>query len=77
MLDQYAKEIQNLTKRQYHKLSDKISTLESARVYANMLVDKSNYIGEIPYLDEIINPNDDYIIDRDKQLNLVRRLLRR
>ena len=73
----YAKEIQNLTKRQYHKLSDKISTLENARMYANMLVDKSNYIGEIPYLDEIINPNDDYIIDRDKQLSLVRRLLKR
>ena len=73
----YAKEIQNLTKRQYHKLSDKISTLENARVYANMLVDKGKCIGEIPYLDELINLNDDYIIDRDKQLNLVRRLLRR
>ena len=46
-------------------------------MYANMLVDKSNYIGELPYLDEIINPNDDYIIDSDKQLSIVRRLLKR
>ena len=73
----YAKEIQKLTKRQYHKLSDKITTLENARVYANMLVDKGHYIGEIPYLDELINPKDDYIIDRDKQLSLVKRLLMR
>ena len=73
----YAKEIQNLTKKQYHKLSDKITTLENSRQYANMLVDRQNQIGEIPYLDELINPNDDYIYDRDKQLSLVRRLLKR
>lgn len=70
----YAKEIQKLSKKQYHKLSDKIATLENTRMYANMLVDKSNYIGEIPYLDELINPDDDYIYDRDKQLSLARRL---
>ena len=73
----YAKEIQHLTKRQYHKLSDKITTLENARIYANMLVDRSNSIGEIPYLDELIDPNDDYIYDRDKQLGLVRRIFKR
>ena len=73
----YAKEIQHLTKRQYHKLSYKITTLENARIYANMLVDRSNSIGEIPYLDELIDPNDDYIYDRDKQLGLVRRIFKR
>ena len=31
------------------------------RKYANILVDKNNSISEIPYLDEIINQNDDYI----------------
>lgn len=73
----YAKEIQYLTKRQYHKLSDKITTLENARTYANMLVDRNNPIGEIPYLDELIDQNDAYIYDRDKQLSLVRRFLKR
>ena len=42
-----------------------------------MLVDRSNSIGEIPYLDELIDPNDDYIYDRDKQLGLVRRIFKR
>lgn len=73
----YAKEIQHLTKRQYHKLSDKITTLENSRIYANMLVDRSNPIGEIPYLDELIDSNDDYIYDRDKQLSLARRIFKR
>lgn len=73
----YAKEIQNLTKRQYHKLSDKIITLENSREYANMLVDRSNPIGEIPYLDDLIDTRDEYVYDREKQLSLVRRILRR
>ena len=73
----YAVEIKHLTKRQYHKLSDKILTLENARMYANMLVDRNNPIGKIPYLDELIDQNDDYIYDRDKQLSLVRRFLKR
>ena len=73
----YAIEIQHLTKRQYHKLSDKILTLENARMYANILVDRNNPIGKIPYLDELIDQNDDYIYDRDKQLSLVRRFLKR
>lgn len=73
----YAKEIQYLTKKQYHKLSDKITTLENAKMYANMLIDESNPIGQIPYLDELIDLNDDYIYDRYKQLGLVRRFLKR
>ena len=73
----YAKEIQCLTKKQYHKLSDKITTLENAKMYANMLVDRNNPIGQVPYLDELIDLNDDCIYDRYKQLSLVRRFLKR
>ena len=73
----YAKEIQYLTKRQYHKLSERIVTLENTRMYANMLVDRCNPIGEIPYLDELIDSNDNYIYDRDKQLSLARRIFKR
>lgn len=72
----YAKELQSLTKREYHKLSDKITTLENSRMYANELVDRTTTIGDIPYLDELIDINDDYIYDREKQLSLVRRLFR-
>lgn len=32
---------------------------------------------EIPYMDELIDDNDDYIIDREKQLSLTKRLFRR
>ena len=72
----YAKELQNLTKREYQKLSKKISTLENTRKYANELVDKTNSIGDIPYLDELIDINDNYIYDREKQLSLVKRMLK-
>lgn len=73
----YAKELQNLTKREYHKLSNKIITLENMRKYANELVDKTNPIGNIPYLDEMIDINDNYIYDRAKQLSLVKRILKK
>ena len=71
----YAEEIQHLTKRQYHKLSNKIVTLENSRQYANMLVDRENPIGEIPYLDELIDTNDNYIYDRERQMSLLKRIL--
>ena len=34
------------------------------------------YYGKIPYLDELIDQNDAYIYDRDKQLSLARRFLK-
>lgn len=70
----FLKELQNLTKREYNKLSDKIITLENSRKYANELVDKTISIGDIPYLDELIDIDDDYIYDRKKQLSFVKRL---
>ena len=73
----YVKELQSLTKREYHKLSDKITTLENSRMYANELIYRTTTIGDIPYLDELIDINDDYIYDREKQLSLVRIVFRR
>ena len=72
----YAKEIQRLSKKEYHKLSDRIITLDKMKDYANRLVDKKCNIGEIPYLDEIICLDDDKVYDRDKQLSLFRRIFR-
>ena len=73
----YLEEIQKLTKKQYHKLSDKIITLENMREYANRLVDRSNPIGEIPYLDELIDITDDCVFDREKQLSFIKRIFRK
>ena len=72
----YAKEIQRLSKKEYHKLSDRIITLDKMKDYANRLVDKKCNIGEIPYLDEIISLDDNVVYDRDKQLSLFRRIFR-
>ena len=41
-----------------------------------MLKDKDNPIGEIPYLDELIDESDDYTYDRVKHLNFTTRMLR-
>lgn len=65
----YGKELQNLTKKEYRKLSNKLDTFKNIKQYANELMDKTTSIGEIPYLDELIDPNDKYIIDRNKQLS--------
>ena len=73
----YAKELQKLTKKEYHKLSDKITTLENTRIYANILSDRSIPIRYIPYLDELIDYNDDYVYDREKQLSVIRKIFRR
>lgn len=66
----YLKEVQKLTKKEYHTLSDNIKTLENARKYANILINRNSKIFNIPYLDELIDENDDFVIDRNKQLSL-------
>lgn len=73
----YAKELQKLNRKSYSKLAEKSNTLEEMRKYANALLDRSNPVPEIPYLDELIWLDDDLVYDRDKQLSLFRRLIRR
>ena len=70
----YLKEIQTISKRNYNSLANNIKTLENSRKYANILIDKNNYISSIPYLDELIDDNDNYIIDRYKQLTLSKKI---
>ncbi len=69
-LTMYGEPLQIITKKQYHTLSDHIQTLENLRNTANMLVDKSSPIKDIPYLDEVIDLKDDYEIDREKILSI-------
>ena len=66
----YFEEVQKLTEKEYHSLSDNIKTLENARKYANILIDRNSKIFNIPYLDELIDENDSFVIDRNKQLSL-------
>lgn len=66
----YLREIQTLNRRKYNKLANHINTLNNTREFANILVDRSNPISNIPYLDELIDDKDDYVIDRFKQLSL-------
>ena len=73
----YGEVLQRITKRQYHILSDNIRTLENLREIANILVDKKIPIRDIPYLDEVIDLTDDYIIDRKKILSLKQKLFRK
>ncbi len=69
-LTMYGQLLQKITRRQYHTLSDKIQTLENLRDIANMLVDKSSLITDLPYLDEAIDLTDNYEIDRKKVLTM-------
>ena len=73
----YAKEIQKMNKKSYSRLAEKSNTLEEMRKYANVLLDKSTPIPAFPYLDELIWLDDDFVYDRDKQLSLFKRFIRR
>ena len=73
----YAKELQKLNRKSYSKLAEKSNTLEEMRKYANLLLDRSNPVPAIPYLDELIWLDDDLVYDRYKQLSLFKRLIRR
>lgn len=73
----YAKELQKLNRKSYSKLAEKSNTLEEMRKYANALLDRSNPVPVIPYLDELIWLDDDLVYDRYKQLSLFKRLIRR
>ena len=75
-LTMYGNVLQRITKKQYHTLSDNIQTLENLRNTANMLVDKNCPIQNIPYLDEVIELNDDYEIDRNKILTIKQKVFK-
>lgn len=73
----YLEELQMLSKRQYYHLLKHIVTLQNMDEYAKRLIDRTKTIPEIPYLDEFIDDLDDYLIDREKQLSIKEKILRR
>ena len=73
----YGEVLQKITKKQYHALSDHIQTLRNLQNTANMLVNKKCQINDIPYMDEVIDLNDNYEIDREKILTIKQRIFRK
>lgn len=67
----------NIPKRNLDILSRDVETIDRTMVYVKDLLKKSNVLPEVPYLDELIVPEDDYVMDREKQFNLLRRILKK
>lgn len=72
----YLRELQKLSNKKYSSLSDNILTLENCREYANKLLEFRT-LPEVPYLDELIDDNDSYLIDRNKQISITKKIFRR
>ncbi len=70
----YYREVQKMTDKRYAYLANNLKSLENAKLYAEILADKNRPIPDIPYLDEIIDDSDEFLIDRAKQVTLVQRL---
>lgn len=73
----YGELLQKISRRQYDILANNIHTLENLREVFNMLIDKKVKISNIPYLDEVIDLNDNYIVDRERVLSLKQTIFRR
>lgn len=61
----YLKEIQFLTVDEYNLLSNDVNLLKSMKKYIDILLDKENEVPDIPYVDELLTINDNYIINRN------------
>lgn len=71
----YLKEIQKLSNKKYKSLSNNINTLEILAPTIKDLLDRNKSLIELPYLDEIIDQSDNYIIDRNTQFNKLEKVL--
>ena len=68
----YYKEIQDLSKKEYYQLFNKLQTIRNGHnVFSRV---KRTAGVRIPYLDELISLEDDYVIDRMTQKNYRKRI---
>ena len=72
----FDEEINHISKRQYKELSNNVVTLKESRELFETLLNKKSLLTTLPYLDEIIDDSDDYIVDREKLLTLKRKIFR-
>lgn len=75
----FASEIQNVTQKRYLLMSEEVDSIYNSVDVANRLIDRCEFIGEIPYLDEFISSDDIGILDRckHKQKEFSRRYIKR
>lgn len=73
----FNKYLYNIPKRQLDVLALNVETINRTMVYVKDLLEKSRVLPEVPYLDELIVSEDDYILDKEKQFNLLRRILKK
>lgn len=73
----FNKYLYNIPKRELEILSLDVETINRTMFYVKDLLNKSKILPEVPYLDELIVPEDDYVLDREKQFNLLRRILKK
>ena len=76
-LEIYGEVLENITKKQYRALSKNIQTLENLKEIVKQICKKNASIRNLPYLDEVIDLQDDYEVDREKILTMRKRILRR
>ena len=62
----FALELQKVSQRKFLRMSEDVETVYNSVDVANMFIDRSEVIGDVPYLDELISANDTGILDRWK-----------
>ena len=67
----FINEIQRVTSRQYNHLSKKLNTLNNMRPYTNLEISSIN---DLPYVDSLLDTNDDYVLNRIKQMPIKQRI---
>ena len=72
----FDEEINHISKRKYKELSNNVGTLKNSKELFETLLNKKSLLTTLPYLDEIIDDSDDYIVDRERLLTLKRKIFR-
>lgn len=73
----YNRYLHIIPRRNLNFLAKNVETIYNTMIFIDTLLDKSKIIPEVPYLDELIIPSDDYVMDREKEFNLLRRILKK
>lgn len=72
----YKKYLYEISRNNLYLLSKNVETLNKTMLYVESLL-KDKEIIEVPYMDELIVQTDDYVMDRQKEFSLFRRILKK
>jgi len=73
----YNKYLHLISTNKLRYLAENVETMQRLLIYTEKLMDKTQPISQIPYLDEMIILDDEYIMNRKTQFSLLRRILRK